>query len=943
MADIVLFTAGTLGDHLPFVALGVALRGRGHRVRLAINSAMVPVARRSGLEAVALTDIERGPDEARENAWAWNHWQEAPAPPEPGIMDREMRNYASQVRELTALARESDLLVTTAIRPHGHFAHRASGVPWLTVSLNPAAFSRPRVEQLREAAAAEHRRRVAAMTEVNRHLLTELGIAGDLPPWRPGWLLARHVLLASSPRFSRPDRQQLQPEASLDLTGFWFYEDPEWGSWEPDAALSAFCAGGPLVLAFSSQPLEDPGRVLDMHVRAARALGVPLLVQEGWAGFGRAVLGEPEGDDVRFAPFLPQDWLFARAAATIQHGGVGSIARALRQGCPLLVEPFGNDQIFNAHRVQALGVGAAAHPFETSAEQIARVLEKRVLGEGCRARAREMAEALREEDGLGRACDLIEIGIERARRGGGVSRTGVAALGEPDAGAKPPSPALSPGGGRDGGPSSMPRIIHQVWTGDGIPPATAARIASWGKHHPGWEHRLWRGADLLEFLERHFPWFLPVYHGYPEEGMRVDAAGYLLLSRFGGILAGVDSECLRSLEPLLEGRSLLLAEEPPSPVRERWERTETISRFLDPSLVASAPGHPFWEHLIRELVASHDAADPHEATGPLLLSRAFERFPGGEGIRIEEAGRFPAAACAPAGASSGVTEGSGPPVEAFALRHAGGRRRPGPPSRDDGMPVSLLLRGSVVLTAPLETRGIVEQLAGPGRTPVVSCIAVADGKGDLRRAVRCFQAQTWPARELVIVDRGPAADLEDWIARLNDPAVSHHRLRGGGTLGGLLDAAVERSRGEYVALWGDGLSSPERLRVQLAALLALAGDACMLERHTLLWRQGERIAYSASRPWEPSLVCRRDAVGRFPAVDRDPEAGVVERLVARGRVALVDRPLLLIRVLPGDGGRGGEPGERRPQAVSERFEGGLFRAAMLRLQELLGPELSGLL
>ena len=74
MATIVIYTSGTLGDHLPFIALAQSLTTKGHRVRLAINQAMHPYAERFGLEAIALTDVERGPEQARDNAWAWDFW-----------------------------------------------------------------------------------------------------------------------------------------------------------------------------------------------------------------------------------------------------------------------------------------------------------------------------------------------------------------------------------------------------------------------------------------------------------------------------------------------------------------------------------------------------------------------------------------------------------------------------------------------------------------------------------------------------------------------------------------------------------------------------------------------------------------------------------------------------------------------------------------------------
>ena len=49
-----------------------------------------------------------------------------------------------------------------------------------------------------------------------------------------------------------------------------------------------------------------------------------------------------------FRGFLPPDWTFSQAACVINHGGAGTIARALRNARPVLIEPWGNDQFFNA-------------------------------------------------------------------------------------------------------------------------------------------------------------------------------------------------------------------------------------------------------------------------------------------------------------------------------------------------------------------------------------------------------------------------------------------------------------------------------------------------------------------------------------------------------------------------------------------------------------------
>lgn len=143
-------------------------------------------------------------------------------------------------------------------------------------------------------------------------------------------------------------------------------------------------------------------------------LGKRLLVQKGWAGFSEDML--PENIDrtsVLFRDFLPQDWLFAHTSCAIQHGGIGSIARALLQACPLLLEPFGNDQFFNANRVHELGVGAVLNPFTNTPEKIAKAISNILREPRVRIKLGILSEKLRNEDGAENAIRLIDEYLER--------------------------------------------------------------------------------------------------------------------------------------------------------------------------------------------------------------------------------------------------------------------------------------------------------------------------------------------------------------------------------------------------------------------------------------------------------------------------------------------------------------------------------------------------
>ena len=63
--------------------------------------------------------------------------------------------------------------------------------------------------------------------------------------------------------------------------------------------------------------------------------------------------------NVVIADFLPHASLFQHADVVVTHGGLGTVAAALRAGAPLVCVPGGRDQPLNAARVAAVGAGIA--------------------------------------------------------------------------------------------------------------------------------------------------------------------------------------------------------------------------------------------------------------------------------------------------------------------------------------------------------------------------------------------------------------------------------------------------------------------------------------------------------------------------------------------------------------------------------------------------------
>ena len=97
-----------------------------------------------------------------------------------------------------------------------------------------------------------------------------------------------------------------------------------------------------------------------------------------------------------------------RAAALVHHGGIGTLAQALRAGCPQLVMPMAFDQPDNAVRLERLGVGRYLRPSRFTGVAAARELEALLGSEEVARACRDIASRFEGIDPVTRTCELIE-------------------------------------------------------------------------------------------------------------------------------------------------------------------------------------------------------------------------------------------------------------------------------------------------------------------------------------------------------------------------------------------------------------------------------------------------------------------------------------------------------------------------------------------------------
>ncbi|CAL9367764.1 O-mycaminosyltylonolide 6-deoxyallosyltransferase [Nocardiopsis dassonvillei] len=418
-----LLTHGTRGDVQPFLALALALSAAGHTATVAGPESYAPLARGHG---VAYHPVDDGPNALMDD------------PGMAGIRETGLRGLRGAVhtvtllREITPRMRrvytdmaaaadtDADIVVHIPGMPGGHIAERL-GVPAVPVALQPSwvptgAFPAPGVPWPGWVPARFNRSsfRLAEMAlrgqrKVADDLRRNLGLAsrpGAHDPLRRPDGAPATVVHAFS-RHLVPADAGYPPQ--VRTTGFWFVPG-DGGETLPDR-LEEFLAAGepPVFIGFSSLPTADPAATGRLVAAAVRRAGARAVVASGRGGVTAV-----DGEDVMVVDQVPHGLLFPRCSALVHHAGAGTTGAALASGRPQVACPFWGDQPFWAERVHA--AGAAPAPLNgrrLTEDALAGALDRALNGPEIVARAAELGELVRAEDGAAETVRIMEEVLER--------------------------------------------------------------------------------------------------------------------------------------------------------------------------------------------------------------------------------------------------------------------------------------------------------------------------------------------------------------------------------------------------------------------------------------------------------------------------------------------------------------------------------------------------
>jgi rhamnosyltransferase subunit B len=413
--NVLLPTIGSSGDVHPVIGLGVALQRRGHKATVITNPFHQALIEQQGLGFLPLGTI----DDARRTIANPDLWH-----PRKGfhVVAREaiLPSIEPVFRHIERHADARTVVASSGIALGARLAHEKLGVPLASVHLQPSLI-RSRFEQgmmgtIRISASQPmwFKRGLfwlidrVAIDRVLKGPLNEFRAALGLSPVDrvfDRWLHSPQLVIGFFPEWFAPPQPDWPPQTHL--VGF-----PLWdtgGDRTLPADVEQFLSEGEAPIVFTpGSAAATMHRYFEESVKAVRQLGRRAMFV---TNFPEQVPRDlPAGS--RVFGYLPFSVLLPRAAMLVYHGGIGTLAQAIKAGIPHLVVPNGHDQFDSGWRIEQLRLGRSLPQSRYRASAVVAAIEKLRADDGLQARCREYSTRIDHDAAITRACELIE-GLRR--------------------------------------------------------------------------------------------------------------------------------------------------------------------------------------------------------------------------------------------------------------------------------------------------------------------------------------------------------------------------------------------------------------------------------------------------------------------------------------------------------------------------------------------------
>lgn len=380
---------GDAGHVFPAIALGRALRGRGHEVTIETWEERRTAVEGAGLGFAAAEEYRMFPPPDPDSPDG-DHAAEAARALLPLLEEMRPHAVVSDILTLApSLAAEKAGVPLATLIPH-IYPVVEPGLPFFAIGLRPAR------TPLGRAVWRGGQRALNVGLEQGRQDLNKQRARLDLPPVERfhGGISTELALVATFPQLEYPRRWP----TGVEVTGPLTFEQPY-----PEIELPP--GEGPLVLVAPSTAHDSDNHLVRTALTALADEPVRIV-----ATTNRVVPQVP----IEVPPNAVQvDWLsysqlMPAASLVISHGGHGTVARALSAGTPVLICPIIGDMSETAMRVAWAGCGLSL-PWRLCRPAPLRWAARRLLTERSFAeRAGELAAWAAVNDGAERGADLLE-------------------------------------------------------------------------------------------------------------------------------------------------------------------------------------------------------------------------------------------------------------------------------------------------------------------------------------------------------------------------------------------------------------------------------------------------------------------------------------------------------------------------------------------------------
>jgi UDP:flavonoid glycosyltransferase YjiC (YdhE family) len=408
---------GSLGDLHPYLAVALEMKRRGHDVLIATSDVYREKAEGEGLRFHSVRpDLRQYLEHPEQMADVMDRLRG------PEMLFRRilMPAVRDMYDDLIGAVTGADLLVSHVAMCAAPMVAEKLGLRWVSVALQPAVFLSAydppylpvfgnwlrlspivariftrfiRVETKRWLGAVYQLRQQLGLSTQRKHPLFE----GQFSPFG--------TLAFFSPIFAHPQRDW--PEKTV-VTGFPFYDKlaPEL-SRLPEAMEQFLRAGdAPVVFTLGSSAVLVPSDFYAASARVVEKLSIRGILLAG-PDFEKRIPIRTTSK-LLVVEYAPYSQLFARSAAVVHSGGVGTTAQVLRSGKPMIVVPFSHDQPDNGARISRLGAGVMIPRRKYKPNTVAGELNALLSNTRIAQNAAKIGHAIRQEDGIRGAADALE-------------------------------------------------------------------------------------------------------------------------------------------------------------------------------------------------------------------------------------------------------------------------------------------------------------------------------------------------------------------------------------------------------------------------------------------------------------------------------------------------------------------------------------------------------